>query len=84
MQSNPDNSNLQGKKKTVRVIGSSNYRGLNYIENDLKGNENCFELAGGSSYRESTVPLNTLNNNALKNLKSKFVLITIYVRTCLG
>ena len=21
-----------------------------YIENDLKGNENCFELAGGSSY----------------------------------
>ena len=23
--------------------------------NDLKGNENCFELTGGSSYWESTV-----------------------------
>ena len=29
----------------------SSYRGENYIENDLKGNENCFELEGGSSYR---------------------------------
>ena len=25
------------------------------MENDLKGNENYFELTGGSSYRESTV-----------------------------
>ena len=36
---------------------SSSYRGfelsrVNYIENDLKGNENCFELEGGSSYRK--------------------------------
>ena len=35
----------------MRVVGSSSYQGQNYIENDLKGNENCFELAGGSSYR---------------------------------
>ena len=27
IQSNPDNSNLHGKEKTVRVIGSSSYRG---------------------------------------------------------
>ena len=27
------------------------------IENDLKGEENWFELARGSSYRESTVVL---------------------------
>ena len=38
----------------------SSYRGQNYIENELRGNENWFELAGvrvieGSSYRESTV-----------------------------
>ena len=26
--------------------------GKNYIENDLKGDENCFELAGSLSYRE--------------------------------
>ena len=25
------------------------------MTNDLKGNENCLELAGGSSYRKSTV-----------------------------
>ena len=38
----------------------SSYRGQNYIKNDLRGNENWFELVGvrvieGSSYRESTV-----------------------------
>ena len=49
IQSIPDNSNFQGKLKKVRVIGSSSYRGLNYIENDLKGKENWFELARGSS-----------------------------------
>ena len=26
------------------------------MENDLKGNENWFELAGGSSYRGSELP----------------------------
>ena len=55
VQSTPDNSNLQGKLKKVRVIGSSSYRRKNYIESDLKGKENCFELAGGSSCRESIV-----------------------------
>ena len=33
------------------VVGSSTYQGQNYIENDLKGNENCLEFVGGSSYR---------------------------------
>ena len=28
VQSTPDNSNLKGKLKKVRVIGSSSYRGL--------------------------------------------------------
>ena len=28
----------------------------NYIENDLMGNENCFKLAGGSSYRRFELP----------------------------
>ena len=56
IQSTPDNSNLQGKQKKVRFIGSSSYRGQNYIENDLKGNVNCFELAGGSSYRGFELP----------------------------
>ena len=37
MQLTPDNSNLQGKSKKVRVI-----------ENDLKGDLIYFELAGGS------------------------------------
>ena len=46
VQSTPDNSNLQGKLKKLLVVGSSSYRGKNYIENDLKGNENCFELSG--------------------------------------
>ena len=45
VQSTPDNSNLQGKLKKLRVIGSSSYRGYNCIENDLKGNETWFELA---------------------------------------
>ena len=26
------------------------------IENDLKGNQNCFELTGGSSYRGFELP----------------------------
>ena len=43
--STPDNSNHLGKYKK-----SSSYRGLNCIENDLKGNEHCFKLARGSSY----------------------------------
>ena len=34
IQSNPDNWNLQGKKKMVRVIGSSSYRELR--SNDQK------------------------------------------------
>ena len=29
----------------------SSYQGKNYIENDLKGYENWFELVGGSSFR---------------------------------
>ena len=57
LQSTPDNSNLQGNSfelSGVRVIEGK------IIENDLKGNENWFELARvrvseGSSYRESTV-----------------------------
>ena len=56
LQSTPDNSNLQGNSSElsgVRVIEGK------IIENDLKGNENWFELARvrvseGSSYREST------------------------------
>ena len=46
LQSTPDNSNLQGNSSElsgVRVIEGK------IIENDLKGNENWFELAGGSS-----------------------------------
>ena len=34
----------------------SKYSGLNYIEDDLKGNEICFKLAGGSSYRRFKLP----------------------------
>ena len=49
LQSTPDNSNLQGKEKVVLVTGSSSYRGWNYIESDLTGNVNCFELARGLS-----------------------------------
>ena len=47
---------FKGNRKKVRVIGSSNYRGQNHIENDPKGNENWFKLAGGSSYREFELP----------------------------
>ena len=47
---------FKGNRKKVRVIGSSNYRGQNHIENDLKGNENWFKLAGGSSFREFELP----------------------------
>ena len=39
----------------VRNILTVSYRGQNYIEKDLKGNENWFKLVGGSSYWESTV-----------------------------
>ena len=40
MQSTPDNSNLQGKLKMVRVIGSSSYRELRtndwkYVKNGI-------------------------------------------------
>ena len=31
--------------------GSSYQLRVKYTENDLKGNENCLELKGGSSYR---------------------------------
>ena len=43
-------------KKKVRVIGSSSYREQNYAENEPKGNENCFDLARGLSYREFESP----------------------------
>ena len=46
----PDKSNFFLFPLKVRIIGSRLY-----IESDLKGNGNCFELAGGSSYRDSTV-----------------------------
>ena len=52
---------MQKKKKTknIRLLQyksrldkhGSSYRGKNYKKNDLKGNENCCEIAGGSSYR---------------------------------
>ena len=57
VQSTPDNSNLARKiKKKVRVIGSSSYREQNYVESEPKGNENCFDLADGSSYRGFELP----------------------------
>ena len=56
LQLTPDNSNLYGKQKKVQVIGSSSYRGSNYTENDPKRNVNCFELAGGLSYRGFELP----------------------------
>ena len=43
LQSTPNISKL------LQFIWSSSYWGLSYTENDLKGNENYFELAGGSS-----------------------------------
>ena len=42
--------------KKVRVIGSSSYREQNYVESEPKGNENCFDLAEGSSYRGFELP----------------------------
>ena len=51
LQSTPDNSNLQGKLKK-----GSSYREQNYVENEPKGNENCFDLAGGSNYRGFELP----------------------------
>ena len=51
-----NNSNLQGKFKKVRVIGSSSYREQNYVESEPKRNENCFDLAEGSSYRGFELP----------------------------
>ena len=69
LQSTPDNSNLQGKQKKVWVIGSSTYRGYYYVENVLKGNENSFELAGGSSYRGFELPgIDCITNNFYQNL----------------
>ena len=56
VQSTPDNSNLQGKLKNFRVIGSSSYREQNYVESEPKGNENCSDLAEGSSYRGFELP----------------------------
>ena len=51
----------------VRVIGSSSYRGKNYIEYNLKGNENCFELGGGSCYRGFELPgVDCINKHLFK------------------
>ena len=38
---------LKGNRKKVRVIGSSNYRGQNHVENDLKRNENYMVRVSG-------------------------------------
>lgn len=35
---------------------SLKYRGQNYIGNEIKGNKNCFESVGGSSYQEFVLP----------------------------
>ena len=51
IQSTPDNSNLQGKQKKVRLGVRVIAGKIIIIETVPKGNENCFELAGGSSYR---------------------------------
>ena len=73
LQSTPDNSNLLGKQKKVWVIGSSSYWGYNYVENVLKGNENCFELAGGSSYRGFELPgVDCITNNFYQNLPTYY------------
>ena len=48
MQSVPDNSNLQGKKEKGSSYRKFDFSRENYKENDLKGNENYFDLAGGS------------------------------------
>ena len=61
---------LQNKFKVLAYIAAcfdlssldkhgSSYREQNYmyIENDLKGNENCFELVGGLSYRGFELPI---------------------------
>ena len=40
--------------KGNRTEKSSGYPEKNYIENDLKGNENCFELMGG--YKRFELP----------------------------
>ena len=48
LQSTPDNSNLQGKLKKVRVIEGKLVQKI-CTKNDLKGKENWFELARGSS-----------------------------------
>ncbi len=44
IQLNPDNSNLQGKSKKVRVIG------VRISKRGGEGNRKRFELAEGSSY----------------------------------
>ena len=54
------------------------------MENDLKGNENYFDLTGGSSYRESTVVINQSINQTIltsilrsvRNTKGWFSLAT--------
>ena len=45
---------FKGNRKKFELAGVPVIEG-NYMERDLKGNENYFELTGGSSYRESTV-----------------------------
>ena len=45
--------------------------------NDLRGNKNYFELAGGSSYRESTVT-NTYRNHFLRPYENRSVLKVLF------
>ena len=53
----PITRTFKGNRKQFELSGVRVIEGkINYIENDLKGNENCFELAGGSSYRGFELP----------------------------
>ena len=42
---------FMGNRKKFELSGVRVIEGKNYIQNDLMGNENCFELAEGSRYR---------------------------------
>ena len=56
IQSTPNNSNLQGKQKKVRLGVRVIAGKIIIIETVPKGNENCFELARGSSYTGFELP----------------------------
>ena len=56
IQSTSDNSNLQGKQKKVRLGVRVIAGKIIIIETVPKGNENCFELARGSSYTGFELP----------------------------